>query len=137
MLRLVFERGDVTLSEWVPTRVRVHALTDERQARELARIFPGAHLETTATIEEAERISRSRGKQTEVHQVLELTQGENVRKGDRYSEALRAMFTDQVAWIRDRDHQRRITEENARASLATACSADRLAHAAVHQAEGQ
>ncbi|HJZ56042.1 MAG TPA: Gfo/Idh/MocA family oxidoreductase, partial [Gemmataceae bacterium] len=32
-LRLVFERGDVTLSDWVPTRARIHALVDERQTR--------------------------------------------------------------------------------------------------------
>ena len=34
-IRLVFERGDVTLSDWVPTRARVHALVNERQTREL------------------------------------------------------------------------------------------------------
>ena len=28
-LRLVFERGDVTLYDWVPTRARVHAIADE------------------------------------------------------------------------------------------------------------
>ena len=30
-LRLVFERGDLTLFDWVPTRARVHAVVDERQ----------------------------------------------------------------------------------------------------------
>ena len=29
-LRLVFERGDLTLYDWVPTRARVHAVVDER-----------------------------------------------------------------------------------------------------------
>ena len=33
-------------------------------------------------------------------------------------------MADQVAWIRDRDHRRVVTEANGRDSLATACEAD-------------
>jgi predicted dehydrogenase len=36
-LRIVFERGDVTLFDWVPTRAHVHAVVDERQT---ARSWP-------------------------------------------------------------------------------------------------
>ena len=39
-LRLVFERGDVLLEEWIPTRFRIHAIADEAQTRELCEIFP-------------------------------------------------------------------------------------------------
>jgi hypothetical protein len=45
----------------------------------------------------------------------------------RYCELLRALFVDQIAWIADRSHQRLITEENGRNSLAMACAATRLA----------
>src|SRR5688500_20271866 len=48
-LRLVFERGDVTLHDWVPTRVRIHALADERQTRALCDLFPGARLDVAAS----------------------------------------------------------------------------------------
>ena len=41
-MRLVFERGDVTLYDWVPTRVRIHALADEAQTRTLCQLFAGA-----------------------------------------------------------------------------------------------
>jgi hypothetical protein len=44
-----------------------------------------------------------------------------------YGRLLRARLADQLAWIRDRNHQRRITEENGRRSLATAVAATRLA----------
>jgi len=37
---------------------------------------------------------------------------------------------DQVAWIRNRSHQRLVTEANGRDSLAAACDADALAHRA-------
>ncbi len=48
----------------------------------------------------------------------------------RYGELLRALLADQVAWIRDHTHPRRITEENGRASLALAIEATRMADAA-------
>ena len=39
-LRLVFERGDVTLYDWVPTRVRIHAVADEAETRRSASSSP-------------------------------------------------------------------------------------------------
>jgi hypothetical protein len=41
------------------------------------------------------------------------------------------MLTDQLAWIRDHGHQRRMTEENGRDALRLACAADRLAQPVV------
>ena len=48
-LRLVFERGDVTLYDWVPTRARIHAIADEAETRALCEIFPGARLDVSAS----------------------------------------------------------------------------------------
>jgi len=47
----------------------------------------------------------------------------------RYGELLRALLADQLAWVRDPTHQRRITENNGRDSLAVACEADQMARA--------
>jgi hypothetical protein len=44
----------------------------------------------------------------------------------RYGELLRAMLADQLSWIRDRSHPRRITEQNGRDSLAMALAAASL-----------
>jgi predicted dehydrogenase len=46
--RLVFERGEVSLYEWVPCRVRIHAVADEQDTRELCELFPGARLDVSA-----------------------------------------------------------------------------------------
>src|SRR5439155_25623923 len=46
--RLLFERGDVTLEEWVPIRARVRAVADEKATRELRDLFPGARLDVSA-----------------------------------------------------------------------------------------
>ena len=45
----------------------------------------------------------------------------------RYGELLRDVMRDQVRWIYDRGHQRKLTEENGRASLALAVRATELA----------
>ena len=47
----------------------------------------------------------------------------------RSGQLLRALLADQVAWIRDHAHPRRITQENGRASLALAIEATRMANA--------
>ena len=125
--RLVFERGDVTLFDWVPTRGRVRAIVDEGQTRELAGLFPGARLDVVASYG-PDRACRGRGKAIDASQNIELSFGDGQAKSPLYCQLLRSMMTDQVAWIGDRSHQRIVTETNGRDSLALACQADALAH---------
>jgi predicted dehydrogenase len=129
-LRLVFERGDATLYDWVPTRLRIHALLDERQTRDLCDLFPGARLDVTASYGGKDRACRGRGKAIDAYQTIELSCGDGQEKSRLYSRLLRSMMEDQVAWIRDRNHRRVVTEANGRESLVTACAADALAHRA-------
>jgi len=126
-MRLVFERGDATLHEWVPTRLRIHAIADEAQTRALCELFPGARLDVTAIYSTPDRACRGRHKDLDAYQTIELHVGEGDQKMHRYGELLRALLADQIAWIGDHGHARRITEDNGRASLATALEADRLA----------
>jgi predicted dehydrogenase len=128
-LRLVFERGDVLLFDWVPTRARIHAIADEAQTRLLCEIFPGARLDVSASYSPKDRACQGRHKSLDVYQMIELSAGEGTNKSHRYGELLRAMLADQKAWIHDRSHARVISEVNGRDSLATACAADRLAQA--------
>jgi predicted dehydrogenase len=126
-LRLVFERGDVTLYDWVPTRVRIHAIADEAQTRALCEIFPAARLDVSATYSPRDRAGEGRHKQLDIYQMIELSSGDGTNKSHRYGELLRAIMADQVAWIRDGAHARKITGENGRDSLAVAAAADLLA----------
>ena len=125
--RLLFERGDVTLSGWVPTSVTVRGIADEQSARALCELFPGGVLDVTDHYGAAQRACLGRGKQLDVCQAIELRWGEGRQKLPLYCRVLRAMMDDQIQWIRDRRHVRTITEENGRRSLALACDADRLA----------
>jgi predicted dehydrogenase len=131
-LRLVFERGDVTLSDWVPTRARVRALVDERQTRELCDLFPGGRLDVAASYGGKDRACRGRGKAIDAHQMIDLTFGDGLGKSPLYCHLLRSLMADQVAWVRDRGHARVVTEANGRDSVAVACAADALARGATH-----
>jgi predicted dehydrogenase len=126
-LRLVFERGDVTLYDWVPTRARIHAIADEAGTRALCELFPGARLDVSTSYSAKDRASQGRHKPLDIYQMIELSWGDGTNKSHRYCELLRAIMTDQVAWIHDPSHERKITEVNGRDSLALACAADRLA----------
>jgi predicted dehydrogenase len=127
-MRLVFERGDITLHEWVPTRATIHALADEAQTRALCAIFPGARLDVTVGYGPKDRSCSGRGRSIDAYQQIELTHGEGRNKGHLYGELLRALMADQLAWVRDRGHVRKVTEQNGLDSLVMACEADRLAH---------
>jgi predicted dehydrogenase len=128
-LHLLFERGDVTLSEWIPTRARIHALLDEAQTRALCDLFPGARLDVSASYGPGERHCRGRGRDIDAWQQVELSHGDGASKGHLYGDLLRAMLTDQLAWVGDRSHVRRMTGEHGRDALRTACAADDLARA--------
>ncbi len=124
-MRFIFERGDVTLYDWVPTRARVHAIADEAGTRALCEIFPGARLDVSAIYGGKDRACQGRHKTLDIYQMIELSWGDGTNKSHRYGELLRAIMTDQVAWIHDHSHERKITEANGRDSLAVACAADR------------
>jgi predicted dehydrogenase len=125
--RLLFERGELTLDEWVPIRVQLRAVVDEAQSRTLMNIFPDARLDVLNTYSGSERLARGRHKDFDVCQRIDLRSGMEADKMRRYCELLRALLRDQIAWMKDRSHERVINGENGRNSLAMACAATLLA----------
>jgi predicted dehydrogenase len=131
-MRLVFERGDITLQEWVPTRLTMRAVVDEETTRELMTLFPGAQLNVTANIGGKDRLLRGRHKQFEAYQQIELRYGFGDDKQHLYSEILRLMFRDQISAVNLSNHptaqpHRKITNQNGLDSLKTAMDADEMA----------
>ncbi|WP_128546546.1 Gfo/Idh/MocA family protein [Larkinella soli] len=127
-MRLLFEKGDVTLHEWVPTRAVVRALVDETATRELMDLFPGARLDVTANYGGSGRAVRGRFKAFDVYQNIRLSYGFDEEKMHLYGDLLRLMFREQTTAIRYPGTHRKITEQNGLTSLLTAVEADRLAH---------
>src|SRR5262249_46799980 len=128
--------GDVTLYDWVPTHGRIHAIADEKGTRDLCDLFPGARLDVTTTYSPKDRVCMGRHKTLDVYQMIELSVGDGRVKMHIYGQLLRSIMADQVAWIRDHSHKRKIDERNGRDSLAIALEADRLAHAATQRCSG-
>ncbi len=126
-MRLLFERGDITLYEWVPTRLVMRAVVDEETTHALMNLFPNAQLNVTANI--GKEPLRGRFKTFSAYQQIELKFGFDQEKQHVYSELLRLMFRDQVNHIFAPESHRIITEENGLTSLETAAEAERQASA--------
>jgi predicted dehydrogenase len=127
-LRLVFERGDVKLEEWVPIRAIIHAVADEADTRTMCELFPGSQLDVTAWYSGKDRACSGRHKALDVYQMVEMQYGQGVLKTHRYGDLVRSLFADQLAWLGDRRHVRKLTEQNGCDALAVAFEADTLAH---------
>jgi predicted dehydrogenase len=125
-LRLLFERGDVTLQEWIPTQAVVRTALDEPATRALASIFPGARIDVESLYASSERAIRARHKAYEAYQRITLTSAP-ATKMTVYGDLLRAMLADQLAFIAEPSHSRVITEDNGRESLRMSVRATKLA----------
>jgi predicted dehydrogenase len=121
-LRLVFERGEVTLYDWVPSKIRLHAIVDEAQNRRLCELFPGRRLDVSAVYGPKDRPCHARHKPIDAWQMIELVDSQRP-KMHRYGDLVRALLEDQLAWIADRSHMRRTSDQNGRDSLAMAVQA--------------
>jgi predicted dehydrogenase len=126
-MRLLFERGDITLHEWVPTRLVMRCVADEETTRALMDLFPSAQLDVTANIGGDDRTLKGRHKTFEAYQQIELKVGFGDEKQHIYSELLRLMFRDQASAIHYPNTHRIVSEHNGLESLITAMEADRMA----------
>jgi hypothetical protein len=129
-LRLVFERGDLLLLGWVPTYARAHAIADETSTRSLSELFAGGRIDVLTAYAPKDRKCAGHGREYDVYQEFELHWGDWRQKSRTYCELLRGFMADQAAWIRDRAHVRKTTEQNGRDSVAVACAADQFARSA-------
>jgi predicted dehydrogenase len=126
-LRLTFERGDIIMEEWVPTRLRLHGLTSEDTRKRLAAIFPHALIQSRHEIPLSAQPLHGRHRRFEADQHTQLREKEAPDKQALYGNMLTAMLADQTAWIHDPGHIRVISGENGRESVRMAEEATALA----------
>jgi hypothetical protein len=126
-LRLLFERGEVTLQEWVPVRMTVKGLITNKEELTLKELFPGAIIEELEKYDGKDRIFHGNFKEYTVDKMIRLEFGKDARKEDIYKIILREMISDQVKWINDRSHKRVITGLNGINSLKMAWEAEKRA----------
>jgi hypothetical protein len=126
--RLLFERGDVTLREWIPTQAVVR--TGSGRGQRLGRSRRSFRVRGS-TVEQPLRRrlsgrSRRVTRHTTAYQRITLTSAP-ATKMTVYGDLLRAMLADQLAFIAEPSHPRVITEDNGRESLRMSVRATELA----------
>jgi hypothetical protein len=126
-MRLLFERGEITLYEWVPTRLKLTALCSEKELLLLKLIFPGAIVDIVEKFE-SPQISKGRFKDISWQYKLKLDTGDAIQKQTLYQELVTGMIKDQVAWINDKTHSRKINQDNAVNSLQLAEISEQVAN---------
>lgn len=126
-LRLQFDRGDITLYEWVPVKIRLHGLLTAVQIDNMLKMFPGATIEIQSDPALHELHVRGKFKDIGYSALLTITAGDITDKMDRYDQLVVSMISDQWAWIRDPSHIRVIDDKNAVESLRIAEEATRSA----------
>jgi predicted dehydrogenase len=126
-MRLVFERGELRLFDWVPTHGELRALLDDAAAAEVADLLPAASVRTIDRYEGDARHVRGRFRGFDASGLVEIRFTVGKDKLGIYGDVVRDLAADQIAWIRDPAHRRRLTEADSVASVVTACAADRMA----------
>jgi predicted dehydrogenase len=126
-MRLIFERGELRLFDWVPTHGLVRALLDEAATEALAGLLPNAAIHRVESYEGQARQARGRFKPFLASGLVEIRFTTGLDKLGIYAQVVRDLAADQLAWIRDPSHARRLTEADSVASVAMACAADRMA----------
>ncbi|MGH2574284.1 MAG: Gfo/Idh/MocA family protein [Ignavibacteria bacterium] len=126
-IRLIFEKGDVSIYDWIPSWLRIHAISSEKEMKTLCELFPHSQIEVVRLYSGREREVISRHKQYQVYQKYNLTYREGL-KMNLYGQVVRGLMEDQLKWISNKTHKRKVTELNGRASLETALEAGKLAH---------
>jgi predicted dehydrogenase len=125
-LRLQFERGEITLYEWVPVKMKFHGLIKNEQVKFLKELV-GACTIVIHDIKQHDQKLKGRFSEINYDHEITLECGNVAEKQNRYQELLINMLSDQWKWIKDRSHKRIINESNAVESLRMAEEATQIA----------
>lgn len=126
-MRLQFERGDITLYEWIPVRMKLNGLFKKEQLKTLHELIGSFSIVEHNNTDQTDK--KVRGKFSEIifddHVTIEC--GSSSEKQNRYQQMLAEMLHDQWSWIRNNDHIRTIDDNNAVESIRMAEHAKAIA----------
>lgn len=126
-LKLVFETGDLTLYEWVPSRLVLKGLVSEKTMKDIEIVFPEGKIEIEKSFNNEDKKYRSHAADRLADHFIKLEVGDNELKYSIYQQLLTDMLADQTKWLNNKNHQRRITDYNALHSTSMAELADKSA----------
>jgi predicted dehydrogenase len=123
-IRVVCERGDVTLDGWIPVMFRIEALVDDDTEAALYALFADCRVVREERLREAEQDVTGRHRAFRASRHVVLAGGEAGAKMERYGDLVHRLFADQLAWARNHEHVRLLDEQASRDAVALACAAD-------------
>jgi predicted dehydrogenase len=122
--RIICELGDIRVEGWIPLRMEIDAAVDESALAQLLAIS-GQNDAHTAPLAAGE--TRGRGRDWPIDRQARLEYFPLKDKQEVYASSVRDLLADQLAYIVDRGHQRRITELNGLEALKLAGAAREMA----------
>jgi predicted dehydrogenase len=126
-LRLQFERGDITLYEWVPVQMKLHAILGKKDIENLKGLSADIVVKPMNGNLTHDAV-KGRFKIINYDEQIIAEAGDRNEKQKRYEEILIAMLSDQWSWINNRNHKREVDAENAVESVRLAERATLLAN---------
>ncbi len=126
--RMVCELGDVRVFGWIPLSLSIDAAVDDKSQKLLLDACPGAEIESVEQLQGSQESPLSRGKKRQVNRRIRLSWCPNPDKQEVYSDSVRKLMEDQLAYIGDPGHERTVGEQNGREAVALAEAADTLAN---------
>ena len=119
-MRLQFERGEITLFEWVPVKMKLHGLFKKHDLKKVDEMTQG--FEMVKRIVHFEPHDKVKGRFIEIlfddHLTIEYEN--SLGKQELYQQMLTDMIKDQWNWIKNREHHPIINGNNAIQSLSIA-----------------
>lgn len=124
---LVFERGEIIVHGWIPEIVSVKFLADDTLLSQLLKGYPGWHHKILQRFPDNRRKMKGRGKNFSADFYAQLDFYSALDKQQLYTQAIIHLMRDQISYIRNPEHQRKIQEENGLTALRLAVYASQLA----------
>lgn len=124
-VRIICERGDIRLFEWLATNLTIDALIDANSAARIAEILKTDRVSRIDPPPPQGRDILARHKRFTVDGRYTIHADVGMTKDALYGQVVRELLEDQIRWIADRSHPRAIDETNGLTSLETAEAATR------------
>ncbi len=126
-MRLLFERGEITLNGWVPVKLKLHGLLSSGQLERIKKLLPSFSISYHTNLVSTGQRVKARFAELDYDMHITLEYENMAGKQQLYADMLKDMISDQWKWIRDRRHVRIIDDENAVLSTRMAEEATEIA----------
>jgi predicted dehydrogenase len=126
-IRILFERGHITLYGWIPTSFRLEGLVDDETEAQCYALFTDSRIERADDISGLAISGRHQSFTVTKHLVLVGGDERASTKEERYGDLVHRLFADQLAWVRDPNHSRIVDEVLSRDAVALAVAASGMA----------